>query len=248
MLLLLLELRSVLTQGVRVVGEGELCEGRHLRLLEAGRARHPTWGCRGQLLRWLPLEPIYTLLSWQVVRVWLTPLVSFEPVDLCCGGELLQIDGGGAPLVVQLQGRPGVPRIAGGAVRWLPAVGGEGVIHEGLVWGEAVGLSLGGGIRSFSIQCTGRCRISGGQSIESVVHALGGMWNGDLSSSPAWGVLMRWGMELVLWVRVASRNIYRTVVRKTRRKRLSGHSGPGCHGDDTPRQAGPVARAALMQG
>lgn len=182
----------------------------------------------------------------------LKPVVHWG-VDLCCGGELLT-DGGRPSLRFQLRGRPGVSRVAARAMCRLPAVGGESVIHESLIWGKAVGLPLGGGICSFSIQRTGRCRMSGGRSIESVVssvvhgHTVGRVGNGDLSGSSAWRVLLRWCVEMVLGARVASWNICWTVVGKVMRKRVSGHSRSRCHGDDTSGQAGSMARAALMQG
>lgn len=145
--LLLLELCPVVKQAVGVGGKRELLNGRHLGSLEAGRARHPTWGLRGQLILRCPREPVYRPprpALRQVVRVRLASPLPLKPVvhrsiDLCGGGELLQVDGGGAALGFQLQGvfwgRPGVTGVAGGA-RWrLPAIGGVGVVHESLIWG-----------------------------------------------------------------------------------------------------------------
>lgn len=160
--------------------------------------------------------------------------VVHRSIDLCGGGELLQIDGGGAPLGFQLQGvlrgRPGVTWVVGRVGGWLPAVGGVGVVHKSLLWREAVGLPLGGGVRLFPVRYVGGWGKSGGLSIESVLssvvqaHAVGGMEDGDLSSSSAWGVLLGRGVVLALAARVAGLDSCWTG--KWRRKRVFGHPGP----------------------
>lgn len=162
--------------------------------------------------------------------------VVHRSIDLCSRGELLQVDRGRASLGLQLQGvlrgRPGVTGIVGGA-RWrLPAVGGVGVVHESLLWGEAVGLPLSGGVRSLPIRHAGGWGKSGGWRIESVLssvvqaHAVGGMHDGDLGSSSARGVLLGRGVVLALAARVAGLDPCWTVVRKWRRQRVFGHPGP----------------------
>lgn len=161
--LLLLELCPVVKQAVWFWGESELLNRRHLGSLEAGRTGHPTWGLRGQLILRRPREPVYRPprpALWQEMWVCLTSPMPLKPVvhrsiDLCGGGELLQVDRGGAPLGFQLYGvlreRPGVSGVVGGAWWRPPAVGSVGVVHESLVWGEVVGWPLGGGIRSFPV-------------------------------------------------------------------------------------------------
>lgn len=145
--LLLLELCPVVKQAIWVGWKSELLYGGHLGSLKAGRAGHPTRGLRGELILQPPLEPVHRLpwpVLWLVVSVHLASPMPLKPVvawsiDLCSGGELLQVDGCGAPLGFQLQGvfwgRSGIMRDVGGARRWLPAVGGEGVVHESLLWG-----------------------------------------------------------------------------------------------------------------
>lgn len=236
--LLLLELCPVVKQAVRVGGKRELLNWRHLSLLEARRTRHPTWGWKGQLILRCPREPVYRPPRfWQVVRVRLASPMPVKPVvhrgvHLCGGGELLQVDRRGPPFGFQLQGvlrgRPGVTGVVGGA-RWrLPAVGGEGVVHESLLRGEAVARALGGGVRSFPVRHIGGWGESGGRSIESVLasvvqaHAISRVEDGDFGCSPARGVLL--GRSVVLAARVAGLDPSWTV--KCRRKRVFGRPGP----------------------
>ena len=165
----------------------------------------------------------------------LEPVVH-RSIDLCGGGELLQVDWGGAPLGFQLQGvlrgGPGVTGVVGGA-RWrLPAIGGVGVVHESLLWGKAVGLPLGGGVRSFPVRHTGWWGESGGRTVESVLssvvqaHTVGGMEDGDLCCSSAGGLLLRRRVVLALAARVASLDSCWTVVGKRMRKWMFGHPLP----------------------
>ncbi|KAG7235962.1 hypothetical protein INR49_001700 [Caranx melampygus] len=161
--LLLLELCPVLQQAVWVVaGKRELLNRRHLGFLEARRAGHSSSrGLRGPLVLWPPhgalCSPPQGPPLWKVVQVGLASPVALKAVvhwggvDLRGGGELLQVDGGGAALGFTLQGglrwrADASGGVVGGAVRWLSAVGGEGVVHESLLQGEAVGMPLGGGV------------------------------------------------------------------------------------------------------
>lgn len=157
-------------------------------------------------------------------------------VDLCGGRELLQVDGGGAPLGFQLQGvlwgRPGIMGVVGGARWWLPAVGGVGVVHESLLWGKAVGLPLGGGVCSFPVCHIGGWDKPGRRTIESVLssvvqaHSVGRMEDGDLCGSSGWGVLQGRGVVLAMAARVPELAPCWTVVGKWRRKRVFTHPGP----------------------
>lgn len=263
--LLLLELCPVVMQAVWVVWKSELLNRRHLGSLEAGRAGHPTRGLRGQVIVG-PWDHVYgppRPAFWKVVRVRLGSSMALEPVvhrsvDLCGGGELLQVDWGGPPLGFQLQGvlwgRPGVTGVVGGARGRLPAVGGVGVVHESLLWGKAVGLPLGGGVRSFPVRHTGWWGKSGGRSVKSVlssvvqIHTVGGMEDGDLCCSSAGGLLLRRGVVLALAARVASLDSCWTVVGKWMRKRMFGHPWPWCDWHDAPSQTRSTAGAALMEG
>lgn len=241
--LLLLELCPVVEQAVRVGRERELLNRRHLGPLEARRAGDPARGRRGQLILRRPREPVYRPPGpalWRVVRgVRLASPVPFEPVvhwsvHLCGGGELLQVDGGGAALCFQLQGvlrrRPGVA--GGGVRRRLPAVGGEGVVHESLLRGEAARLPLGGGVRSLPVRHAGGWSKPGGRSVESVLssvvqaHGVGGMEDGDLRRGSGRGVLLRRGVVLAVVARVTGVDARWTVVDKRRRKGVFGHPGP----------------------
>lgn len=85
--------------------------------------------------------PALMQVMWGVLLASQMPLKSVVRwrVELCGGGELLQVDGGGAPLGFQLHGvllgGPGVMEVVGGALRRLPAVCGVGVVHESLLGG-----------------------------------------------------------------------------------------------------------------
>lgn len=182
--LLLLELCPVVEQAVRVFWEGELWDGRHLGALEAGRARHPARRLRWQLDLRLP-EPAYRpprpALRREMQGVWLASVMPVKSVvhggiGLRGGGELLQVDGGGASLVFQLQGgllwRPGVNVVVGRARWWLRPVGGVGVVHEALLWGKAVVVSLSGGVGWFPVRHLGGWHELDGRTVVSVLSAV----------------------------------------------------------------------------
>lgn len=103
---------------------------------------------------------------------------------------MLQVDGGSSPRGVQLQrelrGGPGITGVVDGARRHLPAVGGVGVVHESLLWGEAVVLPPGGGVQPIPVRHAGGRNEVGRRSLDPVlpsvvqVHSVGRMEDGDL--------------------------------------------------------------------
>ncbi|TNN71169.1 hypothetical protein EYF80_018517 [Liparis tanakae] len=167
--LLLLELSPVVERAataataVGVRRERELLDGRHLGLLEAGRARHPVLRRpREPDVRGPPGPDAFR----QVVRHRLAPLPPLKLVHLRAGVELLQVDGCGAPVGLQMhRGGPGAPV---GARRRRPAVAGIGVVHERLLRGVSV-WALGGGVRPLPERHTGGRGEPRGRNEESLL-------------------------------------------------------------------------------